>query len=557
MRFTFLLVFCGALPLFSQSAVTIRVSGAGKHAALDPVWRYFGYDEPNYTYSANGAKLIRELAALSYQPVHIRTHFLLASGDGAGALKWGSTNAYTEDAAGHPVYKWTIVDHILTTYVDSGATPFVEIGFMPEALSTHPEPYRPVWKPHGKSQDYNLGWTYPPKDYRKWGELIYQWVTLCVVKYGKSAVETWNWEVWNEPNIGYWHGTPEEYDKLYDYTAAAVKRALPGAHVGGPASTGPASAQAAAFLRQFLAHCSSGANDATGKQGAPLDFISYHAKGRPEIVAGHVRMGVAQELKDASQGFEIVRSFPKFANLPIILSEADPEGCAACSARVYPPNAYRNTTLYASYEAVALKSIVELAAAAHAHLQGILTWAFEFENQPYFDGFRTLATNGIDKPVLNFFRMAGLLPGEVLDVSSSAALPASAILRFGVRQQPDIDALAVRFEQTISVLVWNYQDDDVIGMPAAIDLQIAGIPSGVKRVLLQDYRLDTDHSNSYTVWKAIGSPQHPSPAQYRQLESAGQLQLLSSPRWLNLSGGSAELKFSLPLQGLSLVQLSW
>jgi xylan 1,4-beta-xylosidase len=132
-------------------------------------------------------------------------------------------------------------------------------------------------------------------------------------------------------------------------------------------------------------------------------------------------MGLSQELKDVSEGFRIVKSFPQFARLPIVLSEADPEGCAACSARVYPQNAYRNGAIYGAYQAAAFKSIMELAAASRANLQGILTWAFEFENQPYFEGFRSLATNGIDKPVLNFFRMAGLMQGDQVKAESSGA----------------------------------------------------------------------------------------------------------------------------------------
>ena len=83
-----------------------------------------------------------------------------------------------------------------------------------------------------------------------------QWVGQTVQKYGRSEVETWYWEVWNEPDIG--HGTPEEYDKLYDHTAAALKRVLPTARIGGPAPTGPTNEKAAGFLRQFLDHCSSG-----------------------------------------------------------------------------------------------------------------------------------------------------------------------------------------------------------------------------------------------------------------------------------------------------------
>ena len=74
----------------------------------------------------------------------------------------------------------------------------------------------------------------------------------------------------------------------------------------------------------------------------------------------------------------------------------------------------------------------------------MLTWAFEFENQPYFDGFRTLATNGVDKPVLNLFRMAGLMQGERVSVQSSGHIPVETIASQGVRGEPDVDALAMR-----------------------------------------------------------------------------------------------------------------
>src|ERR1051326_8262871 len=396
-------ILCIALlpALAGAQAVTIRVNTQEIVAPFKPIYGYFGYDEPNYTYTKNGRKLVGELAALSASQVYIRTHFMLASGDGTPGLKWGSTNAYTEDAAGKPVFDWTITDRIFDTYLQAGAKPFVEIGFMPQALSSKPEPYRPTWIPGAPNRDYSIGWSYPPKDYSKWGELVYQWVLHSVKKYGKEQVESWYWEVWNEPDISYWHGTPEEYDKLYDFAAAGVKRALPSAKVGGPATTGPASAKAAAFLRQFLEHCD--------RTGAPLDFITYHAKGRPSVIEGHVRMGMAKQAEDVEKGYEIVSSFPKFRNLPIILSESDPEGCAACSARVYPQNAYRNGPLYASYTAVMLNKIFQLADRAHTNIEGMLTWAFEFEDQPYFDGFRTLATTGIDKPVLNLFRMTGLM----------------------------------------------------------------------------------------------------------------------------------------------------
>ena len=83
-----------------------------------------------------------------------------------------------------------------------------------------------------------------------------------------------------------------------------------------------------------------------------------------------------------------------------------------------------------------MKNIFELADSAKTNMAGMLTWAFEFEDQPYFDGFRTLATNGIDKPVLNVFRMAGLMHGNRVKMESSGRNTAEAILTDGVRAQP-------------------------------------------------------------------------------------------------------------------------
>ena len=550
---SFLCLILAPSLVMAQEAVAIRVDSLAKQGPFKPIWSYFGYDEPNYTYMKDGRKLVSELSALSSVPVYIRAHHLLCTGDGSADLKWGSTNAYTEDASGKPVYDWTIVDRIFDTYVKVKAKPFVEIGFMPEALSVKPQPYTRHWS---KPND-GTGWAYPPKDYEKWRELIRQWVLHSVARYGRAEVESWYWEVWNEPDISYWRGTPAEYNKMYDYAIDAVRRALPTAKVGGPATTGPGNPRAAAYLKQFLEHCASGKNEATGGTGAPLDFITYHAKGSPKLIDGRVRMGLGKNLRDVAEGYAIVASFPKFKNLPIILSESDPEGCAACSVRTHPQNAYRNGTLYPAYTAVALKSIFTLADRYKTNIEGMLTWAFEFEDQPYFDGFRTLATNGIDKPVLNLFRMAGLMQGERVKTESTGAAGIDAILQNGVVGKPDVDALAVRGSRDISVMVWNYHDDDVAGPAADVSMAIAGIPNSAKRVQLRHYRIDRNHSNAYSVWQALGSPQKPTPEQYATLEAAGQLALLTSPGYLFVENGTADVKFTLPRQGVSLVQISW
>ncbi|MDQ2900804.1 MAG: beta-xylosidase, partial [Acidobacteriota bacterium] len=162
-----------------------------------------------------------------------------------------------------------------------------------------------------------------------------------------------------------------------------------------------------------------------------------------------------------------------------------------------------------------------------------------------------------DKPVLNVFRMAGLMRGDRVKTESGGLVPLDAMIQDGVRGNPDVDAFAVRSDREISVLAWNYHDDDVPGPDAKVQLEIAGLSNGAARALLRHYRIDNTHSNAWTVWKKMGSPQEPSPEQYTALETAGQLQELESPRWIEARDGNTKLDITLPRQGVSLLQLSW
>ena len=229
-------------------------------------------------------------------------------------------------------------------------------------------------------------------------------------------------------------GTREEFFNLYDHAAAGVLRAIPDAKIGGPDTTGAAGDKAAEYLRAFLEHCARGTNAATGKQGAPLRFISFHPKGAPQWKSDHVQMGLARQLLSVQRGFEVVASFPEWRNTPVILGEWDPEGCAACSAKNKPENAYRNTNLYAAYTAESLKDTMSLSKAIGVNLTGVVTWSFEFEGQPYFEGFRELATNGIDKPVLGAFRMFGMMNGERVKLTSDAAASQELVLHPGTEK---------------------------------------------------------------------------------------------------------------------------
>ncbi len=192
-----------------------------------------------------------------------------------------------------------------------------------------------------------------------------------------------------------------------------------------------------------------------------------------------------------------------------------------------PANAYRNGTLYPAYTAAAYARIFQLADEHEIDLIAMLSWAFEFEGRDTFEGFRSLATNGIDKPVLNFFRMAAKMSGERVEVESTGAVPLDVIRETGVRGEPDVDALATVNGRRAMVMVWNYQDTIAKDPAVAASVMVRGVPAGVKRVRVREWRIDETHSNAYTVWKAMGSPAQPDAEQMKKLERRG-----SCRRWV-------------------------
>ncbi|KAH8818982.1 family 39 glycoside hydrolase [Xylogone sp. PMI_703] len=525
--------------------VSISVHVDQKLKPLHPIYRFFGADEPNYAYMKDGKKLISKLGKLGSEQVFFRAHNLLTTGKGVHDLKWGSTNIYTEDKDGNPIYDFTIVDQIFDTYLERNVKPYVQLGFMPEAMSTKPVPYKHSWTPYAPYHEIYTGWAYPPKDYEKWSELIYQWTKHCVEKYGKAECESWYWEVWNEPNIGYWQGTPEEFYKLYDYAVAGVHRALPTAKVGGPetADGGPE------YLRGFFDHCVNGINCATGEKGSQLDFLSFHAKGKPTYENGHVIMDVSRQLRIIDSGFEIVASFPELKDKPIVLGESDPEGAAAAQG---PQLGYRNGTMYSSYTAASFVRKHDLADKHGVNLEGALTWAFEFEDQPFFAGFRVLASNDIDLPVLNVFRMFAKMGGVRLEAHSSAQLSLDDILSGSVRKDADVGVLASLEGKKLYVFIWHYHDEDVPGPIANVSLELDGVQVNADNTITH-YRIDEKYSNAYTIWKEMGSPQKPTEEQYVKLTQAGQLAHLPTKMAVDVKDNKSVLGFELPRQGVSLL----
>jgi xylan 1,4-beta-xylosidase len=522
--------------------VKMEVDASRTVGPLAPIWRFFGADEPNYATKPEGAKLLLELGALRPGQVYFRAHNLMTTGDGTPDLKWGSTNLYTE-TNGRAVYDWTIVDAIIDSYRTRGLHPYLEIGFMPQALSSAAPgtPYRVPWRQDAGGKSPQPGWTYPPADDAKWAEAVYQWTRHNVARYGRAEVERWYFQVWNEPNLDfYWAGRPEDFYRLHDYGIDAVRRALPTARVGGPDVAG----SGGEFMAGFLAHVSTGRNYATGATGTPTDFLSFHAKGQPAAVDGHVRMGLSAQLRTAEEAFARIAAFPTLADKPVVIGENDPEGCAACRGAAL---GYRNDSLYASYTAEAYARLWQLARKRHVRLEGALSWSFTFPGQPWFAGYRQLATNGVDLPVLNTFRLlAKLGPDEVWAASDHEA-PLETVIAEGVRGAPDVGVLATRTASGgLAILLWHYHDDDTPGPAAAVRLKLAS--TGLDR-RGRVWRVDPTHANAFSAWRAMGSPAAPSRAQIRQLAAASRL----AAETVAVRGGAIDIE--LPRQGVALIEL--
>ncbi|MBI2940422.1 MAG: beta-xylosidase [Chloroflexi bacterium] len=538
-------------PATEHHQARVRVD-ASRRGPLRRIWRYVGYDEPNYTYTPGGRSLLFKLGRLSDGPYFIRAHYILCSGDGTGRPKWGSSNVYTEDAAGNPVYTWEIIDRIFDTYLDTGCVPFVELGFTPEALTT-----APPGVPYDRLRDG--GWHYPPRDYSRWQGLVRALAEHCLRRYGLREVSRWYWELWNEPDSPfYWGGTVEEFGRLYDHTVAGLLAALPQARVGGPATTSPARPHAGEFLRAFLEHCVSGTNAVTGQRGTRLDFISFHTKGggyRPQVDAPKQPPTMYTLVRHVVAGLEIASRFPELAKKEVILSECDPDGWAAGSKHDNRNLQFRNTEYYASYVASTACKLIDLAADSELRVDGMLTWAFQFENREYFEGLRTLSTNDVDKPVLNVFRLLAKLGGIRLHLESDAARnPLSVENGDTLATPPDVSGIAaINGVDEVQVFLASHHDDWDVHTPTETHLEVSGLADG-RAYRVRRYLIDRVHSNAHTAWVEMGEPQSPSPEQSEALKRSGRVEMVEETI-VAAADGRAAVSVSLAAHGVCLLEL--
>jgi xylan 1,4-beta-xylosidase len=540
--------------------VSIRVDADQPIGTLPHNWNYIGYDEINYTYTPEGETLLAKFGDLADKPYYVRAHHLFCTGNGHGFYKWGSTNAYLEDDNGKPVYDWTFVDLIFDTLLKHECKPFVELGFMPQDLAD-PQIYdinSDTWIHHNYR---GYGWAAPPKDYQKWYDLVFALVTHCLERYGADEIRTWYWELWNEPDLSYyWKGTVEEFLKLYDYTAAAVKAAFPDARVGGPGTTNPNRERLSGqLLEAFCEHVVNGTNYVTGEKGTPIDFTSFHVKGGGYRADPKHRKqnppSVKRILRDVQTGYAIISQYPQLAQLECVLTEIDPDGWAAGGAWDNVNLNFRNTPYYASFVAAAFDKVTRFAQANEWDLR-LLSWAFLFVGERCFEGTRTFSTQGIDKAILNLFRMYAHLGVEALAFASSGTQdPFTYGDDNGMDATSDVSGFGTRYEDgSIAILIYNHHDDWDLQGASHISLTLENVPFTTATV--QHYRIDHDHSNAYSEWLEQGQPMYPNETQYAAIKARDGLETLYAPQEVTVNNGTISVNFELPVHGISLLIVS-
>ncbi|MCL2404891.1 MAG: hypothetical protein FWC92_05005 [Defluviitaleaceae bacterium] len=533
--------------------VTVHVDASKQMGELAHTWNYVGYDECNYTHSPGGMELISKLGKLE-KPYYIRAHHMLCTGNLHGFYKWGSTNAYTEDEHGNPVYYFGLIDKMCDIWLANNCKPFFEIGFMPMALADMTG-IEKEWDSY--SQYKRVGWSRPPKDYKKWYDLICNLVKHLVARYGEKEIESWYFEMWNEPDIFYWTGTHEEFCKLYDYTQAAIHDVLPTARFGGPATCGAMSfdSKAANYLRDFLVHTKSGTNYYSGKTGTRLDFTSFHTKGGGYGFTTSPKLDKTPSVKKLLDQVRICGTVIKecgYGDLECVLTEADPDGWAAGGRFDNPVFDFRNTEYYASYVASAYKNIYDIGAELGMDFRP-QAWAFMFEGERCFEGTRTFSTQGIDKAMFNTFKMYAKLGYQRIALTSSKAQnPEGYTDYWGQGQGAEIDGWAtITGTQSAEVLLYCHEDTWDTGT-YKVALTVDNLPMG-GQCRVTHYSIDKDHSNPYTEWVRQGRPDYPVGSQYNAIKARDGLELLFPVQTMTPHDGKLELEFDMPLKSVSLI----
>lgn len=409
---------------------------------------------------------------------------------------------YDEDAQGNPVYNWSYIDQIYDGLLANGIRPYVEISFMPEKLAAGHDIQGFWYKP-------NIS---PPKDYAKWDALIAAFAQHLVDRYGIGEVSQWYFEVWNEPNIGFWGGHPAQstYFELYDHTARALKTVSPRIRVGGPATA------QAAWVGDMIAHAT--------QNNVPLDFVSTHVYGDDSAenvfhddrsVAPHQMVCIAVDKVHE----EIAHSARP--DIPLIWSEYN---ATYMNQQKITDSIYMGPWLADTISKCDGKTTM------------MSYWSFSdvFEEQgviktPFYGGYGIVAEDGIPKPAYDAFALLHELGSERLPALTDEAL------------------VTRRKDGTLVIAAWNLVEPGTDGAEKSVTFELKGISGNAQATIR---RVDASHGDTLDAWKKMGSPKYPTQQQIEDLRRASEI---GPPEIEPVR--DHQLTLTLPPMGLAVVEL--
>jgi xylan 1,4-beta-xylosidase len=413
------------------------------------------------------------------------------------------------------VYNFSYIDQIYDGLLANHVRPYVEMSFMPRKLASDPNQtqaffYQPVVS--------------PPKDYADWDKMIKAFGAHLVARYGIEEVATWKFEVWNEPNLDFWGGRPNQptYWQLYDHTARALKAVSPRLQVGGPSTA------QAAWVGQFLAH--------TKAENVPVDFVSTHVYANdtaPNVL--HTEENVPRETM-VYRAVKMVHdqiAASAYPSIPLIFSEYN-------ASYANEPNV-TDSTFMGPWLANNIRLCDGLTAS-------MAYWSFSdvFEEQgvvrtPFYGGFGVIAADHIEKPVFNVFAALHKLGDKRIPITSKSALA------------------TLSANGSIALALWDYApptgEGDKYTMPTGpagpaknFTVDFKGVSAGAQVEVL---RVDDDHGNVLKAFDAMGRPPGDlTQDQVAKLRAAGKM---APPEHLRLNHGT--LTLTVPAHGLAVVLL--
>jgi xylan 1,4-beta-xylosidase len=408
---------------------------------------------------------------------YIRMHGLLTDDMGV----------YREDRKGNPQYNFQYIDVLYDFILSIGMKPFVELGFMPEALASGRQTIF-WWR----------GNVTPPKDYQKWEELIRNLTLHFTERYGADEVKTWYFEVWNEPNLspGFWTGTREEYFKLYQYSVDAIKSINKAYRVGGPATAG------AAWEVELIDFCRD--------NHLPLDFISTHAYG--------VKQGYLDEFGNSGT---VIDKNPMSLSIDVLNSRKEIAGSSMPNLELHYTEWSSSYTpadpIHDSYHEAAyvLDKIKRVGSAANSMSYWVFTDIFEEPGPrftPFHGGFGMLNYQAINKPVFYSYKFLNQLGNTELMNTDSCSWACK-------DDKGSVQVLLWDFTCTLPDSV-NNQDYYIRDLPAKskgnLQLIISGIPAGTYN--LDIYKVGYRVNDPYTIYFDMGKPGQLTKEQVRKIK---------------------------------------